>query len=61
MLIECPHFQQKKYFSSICDPHSVHVLTAGVSFFAAAAILLIIIGIVMVVEYSSGYLRRWVQ
>ena len=28
---------------------------------SAAAILLIIIGIVMVVEYSSGYLRRWVQ
>jgi phosphonate transport system permease protein len=30
-------------------------------FDSAAAILLIIIGIVMVVEYSSGYLRRWVQ
>ena len=28
---------------------------------SAAAILLIIIAIVMVVEYSSGYLRRWVQ
>ena len=28
---------------------------------SAAAILLVIIGIVMVVEYSSGYLRRWVQ
>ncbi len=27
----------------------------------AAAILLIIIGIVMVLEYSSGYLRKWVQ
>ena len=26
-----------------------------------AAILLVIIAIVMVVEYSSGYLRRWVQ
>src|SRR6187431_2908284 len=30
-------------------------------FDSAAAILLVIIGIVMVVEYSSGYLRRWVQ
>ena len=30
-------------------------------FDSAAAILLIIIGIVMVLEYSSGYLRRWVQ
>jgi phosphonate transport system permease protein len=30
-------------------------------FDSAAAILLIIIAIVMVVEYSSGYLRRWVQ
>ena len=30
-------------------------------FDAAAAILLIIIGIVMLVEYSSGYIRRWVQ
>ena len=30
-------------------------------FDSAAAILLIIIGIVMAVEYSSGYLRRWVQ
>jgi phosphonate transport system permease protein len=30
-------------------------------FDSAAAILLIIIGIVMVMEYSSGYLRRWVQ
>ncbi len=30
-------------------------------FDAAAAILLIIIGIVMAVEYSSGYVRRWVQ
>jgi hypothetical protein len=28
---------------------------------SAAAILLIIIGIVMLMEYSSGYLRRWVQ
>ncbi len=27
----------------------------------SAAILLIIIGIVMVVEYSSGYIRKWVQ
>ena len=30
-------------------------------FDSAAAILLVIIGIVMLVEYSSGYLRRWVQ
>jgi phosphonate transport system permease protein len=30
-------------------------------FDSAAAILLIIIGIVMLLEYSSGYLRRWVQ
>ena len=30
-------------------------------FQTAAAILLIIIGIVMVLEYSSGYLRKWVQ
>lgn len=30
-------------------------------FDSAAAILLIIIGIVMLVEYSSGYIRRWVQ
>lgn len=30
-------------------------------FDSAAAILLIIIAIVMVVEYSSGYIRRWVQ
>jgi len=30
-------------------------------FDSAAAILLIIIGIVMLMEYSSGYLRRWVQ
>ena len=30
-------------------------------FDSAAAILLVIIGIVMVVEYSSGYVRRWVQ
>jgi phosphonate transport system permease protein len=28
---------------------------------AAAAILLVIIGIVMALEYSSGYIRRWVQ
>jgi phosphonate transport system permease protein len=28
---------------------------------SAAAILLIIIGIVMLMEYSSGYIRRWVQ
>jgi phosphonate transport system permease protein len=30
-------------------------------FDSAAAILLIIIGIVMLMEYLSGYLRRWVQ
>ena len=30
-------------------------------FDSAAAILLIIIFIVMVLEYSSGYLRKWVQ
>jgi phosphonate transport system permease protein len=30
-------------------------------FDSAAAILLVIIGIVMVAEYSSGFLRRWVQ
>ncbi len=30
-------------------------------FDSAAAIILIIIAIVMAVEYSSGYLRRWVQ
>ncbi|MCP4182810.1 MAG: phosphonate ABC transporter, permease protein PhnE [Hyphomicrobiales bacterium] len=30
-------------------------------FDTAAAILLIIIGIVMVLEYISGYLRKWVQ
>ncbi len=30
-------------------------------FDSAAAILLIIIGIVMAVEYSSGYSRKWVQ
>ena len=30
-------------------------------FGSAAAILLIIIGIVMVVEYTSGYVRKWVQ
>jgi phosphonate transport system permease protein len=30
-------------------------------FDSAAAIVLIIIAIVMAVEYSSGYLRRWVQ
>ena len=30
-------------------------------FDSAAAILLIIIGIVMAVEYSSGYIRKWVQ
>ncbi len=30
-------------------------------FDSAAAILLIIIAIVMFVEYSSGYIRRWVQ
>ncbi len=30
-------------------------------FDSAAAILLVIIGIVMVVEYTSGYVRKWVQ
>jgi phosphonate transport system permease protein len=30
-------------------------------FASAAAILLIIIGFVMLLEYSSGYVRRWVQ
>ena len=30
-------------------------------FDSAAAILLIVIFIVMVLEYSSGYLRKWVQ
>ena len=30
-------------------------------FDSAAAILLVIIGIVMAMEYSSGYIRRWVQ
>ena len=30
-------------------------------FDSAAAILLIIIGIVMLAEYSSGYVRKWVQ
>jgi len=30
-------------------------------FDSSAAILLVIIGIVMVMEYSSGYLRQWVQ
>ncbi len=30
-------------------------------FDSAAAILLLIIGMVMLMEYSSGYLRRWVQ
>lgn len=30
-------------------------------FDSAAAILLVIIGIVMLMEYSSGYIRRWVQ
>ena len=30
-------------------------------FDSAAAIVLVIIAIVMLVEYSSGYLRRWVQ
>ena len=30
-------------------------------FDSAAAILLIIIGIVMLVEYSSGYVRKWVK
>jgi phosphonate transport system permease protein len=28
---------------------------------SAAALLLVIIGIVMALEYSSGYIRRWVQ
>ena len=30
-------------------------------FDSAAAILLVIIGIVLAMEYSSGYIRRWVQ
>jgi phosphonate transport system permease protein len=30
-------------------------------FSTSAAILLVIIGIVMVVEYSSGYIRKWVR
>ena len=30
-------------------------------FDSAAAILLVIIGIVMAMEYASGYIRRWVQ
>jgi len=30
-------------------------------FDSAAAILLVIIGIVMVLEYTSGYIRKWVQ
>ena len=30
-------------------------------FSSSATILLIIIGIVMAVEYSSGYIRKWVQ
>jgi len=30
-------------------------------FGSAAAILLVIIAIVMALEYSSGYIRRWVQ
>jgi phosphonate transport system permease protein len=30
-------------------------------FDSAAAILLVIIGIVMLMEYSSGFIRRWVQ
>jgi phosphonate transport system permease protein len=30
-------------------------------FDSAAAILLVIIGIVMALEYSSGYIRKWVQ
>lgn len=30
-------------------------------FDSAAAILLIIIFIVMILEYASGYLRKWVQ
>jgi phosphonate transport system permease protein len=30
-------------------------------FDSAAAILLLIIGVVMLVEYSSGFVRRWVQ
>jgi phosphonate transport system permease protein len=30
-------------------------------FDSAAAILLVIIGIVMMVEYSSGFIRKWVQ
>jgi phosphonate transport system permease protein len=30
-------------------------------FDSAAAIIIVIIAIVMVCEYGSGYLRRWVQ
>jgi len=30
-------------------------------FDSAAAILLIIIGLVMAMEYSSGFIRRWVN
>ena len=30
-------------------------------FDSAAAILLVIIAIVMILEYSSGFIRRWVQ
>jgi phosphonate transport system permease protein len=30
-------------------------------FDSSSAILLIIIGIVMFVEYTSGYVRKWVQ
>jgi len=30
-------------------------------FGSAAAILLVIIAIVMAVEYTSGYVRKWVQ
>ncbi|MEM6491944.1 MAG: phosphonate ABC transporter, permease protein PhnE, partial [Pseudomonadota bacterium] len=28
---------------------------------SAGAILLIVIGIVMIAEYSSGYIRKWTQ
>jgi phosphonate transport system permease protein len=34
---------------------------ARYEFPSAAAILLVIVGIVMALEYSSGYIRRWVQ
>src|SRR6202451_1713562 len=40
---------------------TLHTAFERYEFSSAAAILLVIIGIVMVLEYSSGYLRRWVQ